>query len=482
MSSTPAVAMGRAAVMFAAVTGLSGGQIGFAEGAGGAEHPVDAQLEAIRAQPDGNDLRAAVDAYVRPYVLSHGFSGAVLVASGDEILVDSGYGSANLEHGVPITPQTRFQIGSISKTFPAAAILLLAEGDSINLQDPVSRFIPGFPNGEAMTVHHLLSHTSGLPRFVFQPDYQERTRQHFSAMDLVEWTVEIPPAAAPGERSAYSNANYAVLAAIIEKASGLDYGAFLDAEILGPLGLDGTGHAENAQEIVPNLASGYQPVGRSGFERARDFDYSSATGAGSLYSTTHDLLRWYRSLRRGDLLDEEHRALLFSRGSGATTYAWRVTEVGGRDAVGAQGWDGVGFSAKLVHLEDEDLSVIVLCNLNISGISSELTANLSGIALGEDPEPLELAEEPGDPSVMKKLAGTYRFGPDFYVPNTTIVFAERGGRLFVEGPQPGALLRVSETEFIHRQHWLRITFDLDEAGSANGIDYGGFKAQREAGN
>jgi len=415
---------------------------------------------------------------MKPYVDSGNFSGAVLMTSGDEILVDQGYGSANLPLAVPNTPQTRFMIGSISKTFTAAAILLLQDRELLDTRDPMSRYFPEYPNGEAITIHHLLSHTSGLPRFVFQPDYLERARKKHSAMDLVEWVSELPPAFPPGARYGYSNANYAVLAAIIEKVSGLDFGTFLEQEILGPLGLEDTGHVHDALELVSRLASGYQPVGRTGFVRARYFDYSSLTGSGSLYSTTHDLRRWYRSLREGNLLSEQSRAALFGREGEVDTYAWRVTEQDGRHAISSQGWDGVGFAGKILHVEHEDLTVVVLCNLNVSSISSELVANLSAIALGEDHESLKLDGRPGNPDRMRDFAGTYQFGPDFYVPNTTIQFTEEGGELFVEGFQPGALLRVSETEFIHRQHWFRLTFRRDDAGRVTGIRYGEFEARK----
>jgi len=432
-----------------------------------------------RERTAGDELQAAADAFLKPYVDSRNFSGSVLIASGDEILVDSGYGPASIEHSVVNTPKTRFRIGSISKTFTAAAIMLLQEGGSLRIDDPISRYLPVFPNGEAITIRHLLGHTSGLPRYVFQPDYVERSQRPHTASDLVDWVAELPPAWPPGTRAAYSNANYAVLAAIIEVVSGQTYGAFLEAEIFEPLGLDDTGHAHDALEIVPRLASAYQPVGRSDFARSRAYDYSSMTGAGSLFSTTHDLLSWYRSLRRGDLLNEESLALFFSRDEAVETYAWRVTEHANRAAVSAQGWDGIGFSGKILHLENDDLTVIVLCNLNISGISSELVSGLTAIALGEGHETFELAFEAVAPSASGKVAGVYRFGADFYVPNTTIELVEENGALLVAGPQQGALLRLSDGEYIHRQHWFRVSFQRDDSGVVTGMSYGRFEAQRE---
>jgi CubicO group peptidase (beta-lactamase class C family) len=432
-------------------------------------------------QLGGRATDAAIDAFLAPYVEGANFSGSILVVSGDDVLVDAGYGAADVEHGVANTPRTRFQIASISKTFTTAAVLLLRQRGELRLEDPISSFIPDFPNGDAITVHHLLGHTSGLPRYVFQPDYRERIRNHHSAMDLVEWVSELDPAAAPGQRFGYSNANYSVLAAIIERVSGQEYGEFLETEILGPLGLEDTGHASSSLEIVPNLASGYDPVGRSDLVNAYDLDYTALTGAGSLYSTTHDLLRWYHSLRHGNYLNDESKSLMFGSEDGDPGYHWQPTELDGRRAVTAQGWDGAGFAAKLIHLVDHDLTVIVLTNLNISGMPSEVAANLAAIALGEDRDTLELMTRPADPSATRRLAGLYRFGDDFYVPNSTIEFAETDGELSVTGLQPGALLRISASEFIHRQHWVRVRFEYGDDGRVTSITYGEFKAVREPG-
>ena len=425
-------------------------------------------------------LQAAVDALIEPYVRSRNFSGAVLITSGNEVLADSAYGNADWTNIVVNTSQTRFQIGSISKTFTAASILLLAERGLLELDDPVAGYLAEFPNGGEITIRHLLTHTSGLPRFVFQADYRDRSMRHHTASDLVSWIRELRLASGPGERAAYSNANYAALAAIVEEVSGQDYPVFLETEIFDPLELRSTGLARSAGLVVKSLASGYHPVGRSEIENARFHDYTSAIGAGAIFSTTGDLDRWLRLLRDGVLLGRGSLEKLFSRNADTETYAWRVTEFDGHPAVSAQGWDGVGFSGKILHLEDLNLTVVVLCNLNISGISSEIAENLALIALGRQPQKLQFETDPADVDELNMLAGTYRFGPDFYVPNTTIELAVSDGEMVVEGFQPGALLRLGDGSFIHRQHWFRVVFERDGEGRVSGIQYGSFRAARES--
>jgi CubicO group peptidase (beta-lactamase class C family) len=434
------------------------------------------QIE-INGQPQ---LQAAVDAFIEPYLGGRNFSGAVLITSGNQVLADSAYGNSDWIHVVANSSQTRFQIGSISKTFTAASILLLVERGLLELDDPVARYLEEFPNGEEITVHHLLTHTSGLPRFVFQADYRERSMRHHTASDLVSWIRELPLGSGPGARAAYSNANYAALAAIVEEVSGQDYSAFLEKEIFEPLDLRSTGLARSAGLVVTGLASGYHPVGRSEIENALFHDYTSAIGAGAIFSTTGDLDSWLRLLKDGVLLSRGSLEKLFSRDADTETYAWRLTEFDGHPAVSAQGWDGVGFSGKILHLEDLNLTVVVLCNLNISGISSEIAENLAMIALGKQPQALHIETEPADVDELNMLAGTYRFGPEFYVPNTTIEFAVSDGEMVVEGFQPGALLRLADGSFVHRQHWFRVAFERDGEGRVSGIQYGRFQATRES--
>ncbi len=128
---------------------------------------VDQQVTKGSHSPKSQDLRATIDAYLQTYVESHNFSGTVLLASRNNILVNKGYGMAVYRHSVPNAAGTKFQIASVSKSFTAAAILLLHESGQLQLKDSVSRFVPDFPKGEEITIQHLLTHTSGLPRYVF---------------------------------------------------------------------------------------------------------------------------------------------------------------------------------------------------------------------------------------------------------------------------------------------------------------------------
>ena len=162
------------------------------------------QAQNVRAA----DLAARVDAYVLPYVQSNNFSGAILIAQGEKVLLRKGYGQANVELAVPNSPETRFHVASISKSFTAAAVVLLEQRGKLSTSDPLSKHIPGYPNGERITIHHLLVHASGIPNVNNFPDYDRWSLFPHSLDEIIGWFKDKPLEFKPGERYSYSNSNY----------------------------------------------------------------------------------------------------------------------------------------------------------------------------------------------------------------------------------------------------------------------------------
>jgi CubicO group peptidase (beta-lactamase class C family) len=428
-------------------------------------------------------LQQEVDAYLQPYVDGKNFSGVVLLAREGEILLNKAYGMASFEESVPNTPSTKFQIASISKSFTAAAVLLLQERGLLEIENPIGRFLPDFPNGETITVHQLLDHTSGLPRLVSLPDFREKSRQPHTAQDLVMWIRDEPLVSEPGKSYAFSNANYAVLAYIIELVSDMSFEEFLETEIFEPLGLQTTGHRGDAAAVIENMASGHVTVGRSDLKPSGEFDYSTGTGTGSLYSTPKDLLEWYMALRGGHLLGSDSLKVIFEDHITSPAYGWVRDTVLDREVIKAEAWDGFGFVTQFVHFPEEQVVVAVFCNLNIRGIATELVKNLSAIVLGEEHETLQLIAEPiYDSALLGELTGLYRHGKEFYTPEATMRIFDTEGYLFVEGNPPGrpaALLQISENAFIHRRHWFRVRFRWNDDGHVVGVRYGQFDAAKQ---
>src|SRR5213078_3147724 len=250
----------------------------------------------VSANPD-RQLEAQVDAYLRPYLDLGGFNGSVLIAKGGRVLLSKGYGMANYELNVINTPQTKFHLGSVSKTFTAAAIMLLLEQGKLSVRDPLTRYIPDYPNGEKITIHHLLTNTSGIPNVNNFPEYATQSKFPHTPADLIAMFKQKPLDFEPGTRGYIeSNSNYNLLAYIIEKISGQSYGDFLRQQIFDPLGLRDTNHDGDASVLIANKASGYVPVGAMSVENAPYLDWSIKTGNGSIYSTVEDLLSWDRAL------------------------------------------------------------------------------------------------------------------------------------------------------------------------------------------
>ena len=239
----------------------------------GASPPTDAGFRSHRAR--------SVDAYLRPLVADRNFFGTVLVSRGGRVLIERAYGFANIELSVPTTTSTRYAIGSLSKTFTAAAILMLRDGRKLSLSDPVGRFISGLPYGERVTIEQLLTHSAGVPDYYLFPEYFARRSQPISLDEIVALLAKKPLDFEPGSKSNYSNSGYVLLAAVIEKASGVRYADFLRTQVFEPLAMRNSGDL-SVSGLIENLATGYDP----GFEpellqRPVSVDPSWLVGSGS---------------------------------------------------------------------------------------------------------------------------------------------------------------------------------------------------------
>ncbi len=190
--------------------------------------------------PARDALAQRVDRYLQPYLDLAAFSGVVLLARHGNILLERAYGMANYELGVPIRIGTRFHIASVSKTFTAAAVLQLVERGKIRIRDPIAKFVPDYPRGNEITVHHLLAHASGIPDVNGLPGYDTIARLPHTTASLVALFRDQPLDFVPGSRYSYSNSNYNLLAYIIEHVSGMGYGEFLEQNIFRPAGLTST--------------------------------------------------------------------------------------------------------------------------------------------------------------------------------------------------------------------------------------------------
>ncbi len=434
-----------------------------------------------QADRSRTELEPTIAAYLEPLLKTNNFSGVILVAKGDRILFEKGYGYADLEQRVLNGSDTAFQIASVSKPFTAAAILLLAERGKLDLHAPLSRILPDYPNGGKLTIHHLLTHGSGIPNINDFPEYGEIQLRTQEPTALVEAFKAKPLQFQPGSQYSYSNSNYNLLALIIEKVSGMAYGSFLEREILSPLKLSRTGHRRRMSTIVPGLADGYAPDGSLGLQHADYLDWSSKTGNGSLYSDARDVLRFIRGIHQGRLLKPASVAASFNPHHPNIGYGWFLSEANGREIHHING-RSPGWTAQVDHYPKEEVSVIVLSNLYISvttPVARAVGAMYFGLPVESMPSlsPLKLA-----PESIAPLLGTYQFGPDYYLPNARIRIVARDGGIageYVGSDYPAfAFVPTGIRKFLIRSFWLPAEFALGRDGRADELRIQKFRGQR----
>ncbi len=253
-----------------------------------------------------------IEALLNQYYKFQEFNGSALVAEEGKIIYKNGFGMANMEWNIPNAPDTRFRLGSITKQFTSMLIMQLVEEGKLKLDVPITTYIPDYPKdkGEKITIHNLLTHTSGIPNYTEQASFREIMRDPVSPIDLIKTFWNLPLDFEPGEKFKYSNSGYIVLGYIIEKITGKTYEEVLKEKIFEPLGMKNSGY-DHSSDIIPKRASGYNKSGTDYFNAAY-IDMSVPFSAGSIYSTTEDLYLWDQALYTDKLLSKEYMKKIFT--------------------------------------------------------------------------------------------------------------------------------------------------------------------------
>jgi CubicO group peptidase (beta-lactamase class C family) len=400
------------------------------------------------------------DKFVQYYVSNNNFMGSVLVARDNEILFNKGFGSANLEWDIPNTPTTKFRLGSVTKQFTAASILLLEERGKLKIDDPVKKYLPDTPKAwDKITIFNLLTHSSGIPNFTSFPEYRKEQLFAHTPKEIVDIFRDKPLEFEPGEKMNYSNSGYILLGYLVEKVSGEKYQDFIQKNIFDPLGMKDSGYDSNSA-IMPRRAAGYGP-GPAGLINADYVHMTVPFSAGALYSTTEDLLRWEEGLFGGKLLSKESLSKMTTPykdnyGLGLTIGSdddHRVIQHGG----GIQ-----GFVAQLSYYPDEKITVAVLSNVG-SAAPFQLAPKLAAVTRGE--EVLLPSERKGisvPETILSQYVGTYDMRP-----GVNLMITVEGGYLIsqLSGQGKIPLFAESETEFFTKVVEAEIEFFKDESGT-----------------
>lgn len=326
-------------------------------------------------------LASEVDRYMRAAVQFDQFSGTILIAKDGAPVVSQGYGMANEELKVRNSPRTVFRLGSLTKQFTALALLQLQERGKLSVKDPLCRYLDRCPAAwQPITIHHLLTHTSGIPNYSSLPHWDETlSLRPYDRLGFVDVFRDLPLQFTPGEKFRYSNSGYYLLGLVIERASGTTYADFLRANIFEPLKMASSGY-DDGRSLVPNRADGYA-WSQNAFVNAKQVNMALPYAAGSLYSTTQDLLLWDRALRTEQLVSRSSLDQLFTPGLNGYAYGWHVGEKFARKTQG-HGGSIHGFSSYLLRFPAERVIIIVLSNSQRTS-ATKVANNLAAIAFGE---------------------------------------------------------------------------------------------------
>ncbi|MCP3956830.1 MAG: beta-lactamase family protein [bacterium] len=308
--------------------------------------------------------------YFQTLADARAFSGAVLVARDGKILLERGYGMADYEQGIRNRRDTVYAVASFTKAFAAMSIMMLAERGQLDVDDPVAEHIPGFPNGEVITIRHLLNQTSGLYEYLLSPDLWASFTLAHTPMELLDYFVYEPLGFTPGSQHQYSNSNYVTLGVIIENVSGLPFRDFIRLNILDPLEMDHTSY-DPFELDFPDKAIGYDditadpPVPTSIYAHPT-IPYS----AGGMASTVEDLYRWDQALYTETLVSAATLEEMFTPGHGDYGFGWYIDElvVDGQPHKQIWHWGSFfGLHGYISRLVDDRVTIII--QLNISPVS-----------------------------------------------------------------------------------------------------------------
>ena len=410
--------------------------------------------------PSQDETTRRVHEYLNRATDSGLFSGTVAVAKDGKILFSRGYGMADLAFEVSNTPQTRFDIASVSKTFSAALVLSLQDGGKLRVDGPICKYLDNCPDAwRPITIRHLLTHTSGILNYTELPDYFESRALESFLPNAMKRIRSMPLQFPPGERFAYSNTGYKLLHEIVQKASGESYERLLRSKILDPLGMKNTGFLESSNirhAIVKNLATGYT----DGVGPLEIAPWVHANSGGGMYSTAEDMCLWGQTLLTGKLLSDRSLVDTFTAGKGNYGYGWFVFKNGKRPFATHSG-NIPGFGATLVLYLDQKISIFVASNLDTAP-TNRIQDDIAKIIFGESYElPPTWRAVDIDPKIYDRYVGRYRKTDQ---PNFIITIKEENGQLWNRlGDDPGAaemvLRPLSATRFFNKMFVLyEVTF------------------------
>jgi len=313
----------------------------------------------------------------------NGPGGAFMVAKNGKPIYQKAFGKANIELGVDLGTDFVFQLGSMTKQFTAIAILMLEEQGKVNTSDALSKYVPDYPNGQNISLHHLLTHTSGIKDFTKMKAIRDIAQKEMTPKMMVDFFKDEPVDFAPGEKFEYNNSGYVLLGYIIELASGASYQGFIEQQIFKKLSMDHSRYATDRQ-IVAKRAYGYQKK-ESGYVNKTAINFSVPYASGALMATLDDLLKWQNGLNNNLLLKSESAKKAFTKyqlnngESFSYGYGWHLRDIKGTDTR-EHGGSVFGFKTMAVYIPNADIYVVGLTNCDCNS-PTKLVQDIAALVL-----------------------------------------------------------------------------------------------------
>ena len=358
------------------------------------------------------DIAAKADTFVQAFVNKHHFQGSALLARDGKPLFRKSYGLADAEWDNHNTPDTKFRLGSITKQFTSALILQLVEQGKVKLDDSIRKYYADAPDyWQPVTIHHLLSHESGIPSYTELPGFfAKEAGIARTPAEIIKLTQGKPLEFPPGTKFKYDNTGYILLGYVIEKVTGKSYEEQLRKAIFDPLGMQDTGF-DHYTSVLRHRAEGYE-YSDGKLARAAFLDMSLPYAAGSLYSTVDDLMKWDQALYGTQVLSAASKEKMWTPNLNDYGYGWFISKRFGERSLEHGG--GInGFNTMIIRIPEKKLLAVVLANANTQA-TGPIAAGLLAIASGQPAEPPKARKRISlAPEDMKRFEGVYALNPDF---------------------------------------------------------------------
>ena len=392
---------------------------------------------------------------------------SILIAKNGTAIYKKAFGKSNLELNTSMSSENVFQIGSITKQFTAVSILMLVEQGKLNLNDRIETHITDFPTrGKKITIHQLLNHTSGIKNSTPIGSNVSLSRKDMTSTELVDYIKNNPLDFKPGSQFKYSNAGYILLGRIIEITSGVSYKEFIENNIFKKLNMNSSSYG-SMKNIIKNRAKGYQ------FENNKfvNADYLSLTlpfSAGSIMTTTDDLLLWNNALLNFSLIKKEslQKAMSPSTLNNGKKipygYGWRFANLNGSKVIAHTG-STKGFTSTAMFFPKENIYMVTLTNCNCKNIP-DVNKSIASLFLKKSTGDYQVKISS---AILQKYIGTYEVKP-----SVNIIISYKENSLFLTAPKQSksiTLFPKNEFQFFMKVAPAKITFKTNKNGVVIGL-------------